>query len=299
MIVIITIHLFLSPSLTPVLSCAHHTAVIGRRSITQPGEYLFTVLPCDVWEDGMMTLERYGRHGNYALRKFWQRNGLDKLLAGRGGGFTLRVVARHTIIAGREVGQDEGLGIYSSATIKTTIKYIDDDQAALFLEQKFDTGGQFSAEAAAVSFVKVRVIAPSDPTLILPKEVCNGRTSDLVRHVLSARLTKPRKVSEWEESEGSAVKQARKCVAGIVYASSSSAAAGASIINHFCKLLFYLSACSSESIHHQGRGGKPHKVKAEEQNRAAALAAVERSMPAGSLPSSPAIAMGKPVKGWS
>ena len=39
---------------------------------------------------------------------------------------------------------------------------------------------------------------------------------------------------------------------------------------------------------------------AEEQNRAAALAAVERSLPAGSLPNSPAIvAMGRPVKGWS
>ena len=38
---------------------------------------------------------------------------------------------------------------------------------------------------------------------------------------------------------------------------------------------------------------------AEDQNRAAALAAVGRSMPAGSLPSSPAVAMGKPVKGWS
>jgi hypothetical protein len=38
---------------------------------------------------------------------------------------------------------------------------------------------------------------------------------------------------------------------------------------------------------------------AEDQNRAAALAAVERSLPAGSLPNSPAIAMGRPVKGWS
>ena len=67
-----------------------------------------TVLPCDVDDSGMMTNERYGRHGAFALRKFWIRNGVEKLLSSRGGGLSLEVVSRQTTVLRRATSAATG-----------------------------------------------------------------------------------------------------------------------------------------------------------------------------------------------
>ena len=120
---------------------------MGRRSITQSDSYAMTVLPCDVDDSGMMTNERYGRHGAFALRKFWIRNGVEKLLSSRGGGLSLEVVSRQTTVLRRATSAatgggaaSRGLGLFGGATIKTSVAFIDDALESIFIEQKFTIG---------------------------------------------------------------------------------------------------------------------------------------------------------------
>ena len=176
--------------------------------MTQADDYAMTVLPGDVDDTGMMTVERYGRHGNFALRKFWLRNGVAKCLEGpRGGGFSLQVIARHTNLAG--ACGDAALGLFSVATIKTCVAFVDDATSSLFLEQRFLSsspgGSEFQTpKLAALSLVQVAVVPPQyRGKRRLPKGV--DTLSAVLVHVLT-RSTPKKRANDKILAENRAVK---------------------------------------------------------------------------------------------
>ena len=177
--------------------------------MTQADDYAMTVLPGDVDDTGMMTVERYGRHGDFALRKFWLRNGVAKCLEGpRGGGFSVRVVARHTNLAG--ACGDAALGLFSAATIKTCVAFVDDATSSLFLEQRFLSsspgGGEFQVpKLAALSLVQVAVVPPQyrGSKRRLPRGV--DTLSAVLVHVLT-RATPKKRANDKVLAENRAVK---------------------------------------------------------------------------------------------
>jgi len=114
--------------------------------VSSPDKYSAMVLPIDTDDSGMMKQDRYVRHCEYALRKLWLKNGLEREL--KGADYKLEVLARSLKIV-------EPLGLLSGYSIQSSVVAVRDEQDALFLEQRLTTGS--ASKLVAKCFVKFRV----------------------------------------------------------------------------------------------------------------------------------------------
>ena len=80
--------------------------------VSSPDKYSAIVLPIDTDDSGMMKQDRYVRHCEYALRKLWLKNGLEREL--KGADYKLEVLARSLKIV-------EPLGLLSGYSIQSSV----------------------------------------------------------------------------------------------------------------------------------------------------------------------------------